>query len=425
MNRERSSKIHLKMWMLYPLTFVVGMFVFYNQPTSVLQYTPRLPFLSTSSHISHHVPTMPTKLYDVYKLGQLSQQRANTTLHEASVMVKYNLTKFEDFDNITEILRDYETTHAGFVNRVWGLVSFVNAILLLSGIGLVLLTMPCLSTILEPLAKLIGEIFFNIVVPMLEPISYVVTFYLIVCGANYTAETGFYITFVGALLFGIALLYSGIHHEENPYEHVDLKRCMFSFVLSLVWAPVALHYHSSLFGFLTVTALYTALGFSVCCYGLCWCIGFKDHHMMERCTVSSVLLIAGGVFLRSVTHIQPFLYGIYIYGAMVYFLAVLILASEHYYWRESETKYGAMQFLMIISVLVAFYVGTAYNITSLYYVAMVYALFYIGEKISEWKGWRGIEAIGAFLACLAVFLSALWLSAHPEVYRAIIYFTMN
>lgn len=44
----------------------------------------------------------------------------------------------------------------------------------------------------------------------------------------------------------------------------------------------AIHYDSTLLGYMTIMAFYTVLGFSFACYGLCYFIGFDTKDAVKR-----------------------------------------------------------------------------------------------------------------------------------------------
>merc|ERR1711988_1871293 len=59
---------------------------------------------------------------------------------------------------------------------------------------------------------------------------------------------------------------------------------------ALCAASSAVRFQSPLLGYLTVVAIFCALGFCVQSRGLCYVIGFDSKHVMERCCVASMLL---------------------------------------------------------------------------------------------------------------------------------------
>eukprot|EP00493_Phyllostaurus_siculus_P012237 UN12414 len=67
---------------------------------------------------------------------------------------------------------------------------------------------------------------------------------------------------------------------------------------ALCWIPMAVFYKSTLLGFLAVCALYTASGFTVLCFGLCWLIGFKNKEIMHRVIVQSIIVIGFTITMR-------------------------------------------------------------------------------------------------------------------------------
>merc|ERR1711981_1415633 len=100
---------------------------------------------------------------------------------------------------------------------------------------------------------------------------------------------------------------------------------------------MALHYHSTLLAYLAVVCGYATLGFSVACFGLCWCIGFNSEEGIERCLGASGLTLLA-VLVRPGMQLGPFASPITVFGGIVGFLALLIVSSK-WYGNVGEVKY--------------------------------------------------------------------------------------
>ena len=102
---------------------------------------------------------------------------------------------------------------------------------------------------------------------------------------------------------------------------------------SATLTPLALAHHSALLAYLATFAAYGALGFSVTCRGLCWCIGFRSDRAVERVGATSTLLLAAHLVLREARGreaLGPFDSPLSVVGALTLYLALLIVSSLYY-----------------------------------------------------------------------------------------------
>ena len=95
-------------------------------------------------------------------------------------------------------------------------------------------------------------------------------------------------------------------------------------------APTAVHFQSSLFGYLTVCSIFGALGFGVASRGLCIAVGFDSRDAMQRCCLSSLLLVCAFTASRlcgafPVRLLEPFAAPVAVFGNIVLFLSLLIM----------------------------------------------------------------------------------------------------
>lgn len=75
---------------------------------------------------------------------------------------------------------------------------------------------------------------------------------------------------------------------------------------ALIITPLAVAFDSHLIGFLAVGAAYNAMGFLVGSWGLCFLIGFEDDGSLNRCLISSLVLLVGliGAHAAHLTEMQ-------------------------------------------------------------------------------------------------------------------------
>jgi hypothetical protein len=181
-----------------------------------------------------------------------------------------------------------------------------------------------------------------------------------------------------------------------------------------------------MFGFMTVVSLYSALGFSVICTGLCWYIGFADKKIMHRVAATSALLIVLSVVAKFVLSpfgkgvIAPFGTSLMIYANVTYFLALLIVSNRWYSIVESS-NYIQTNVLTVVSLIVAALVGAVANIPSCTNTAIVFGFLYMLEKIADRPQWPQQAApVVAFLVFVAIGLASLFLKTHPDLVVTIV-----
>jgi hypothetical protein len=173
-------------------------------------------------------------------------------------------------------------------------------------------------------------------------------------------------------------------------------------------------------GFMSVYAMYSALGFIVACFGLCWVIGFDDKYSLHRSLLSSAILVSVAFGLRNLPMFKPFLPAFYIFSVVIYFLALLIMTSKHYdYSYEGTSRYFALQLLMIASCACSLWIGTLYSIPSFYNIGMTFLFLYTGEKLSEQHMFKDVVVV-IFCAGCALFGASFYFFAHPEFLMSLI-----
>ena len=130
---------------------------------------------------------------------------------------------------------------------------------------------------------------------------------VVVDGTRYESPaTGFYVSTTGLALCMTLLPYTQLLHGDFIVSYLAEKSfgllhlsCAW---LAAVYGSMAIMYSSYLFAFLTVLAVYSSLGFSFMCFGLCYMIGFRDKDALSRVAVTSAILliaqVCSSIFLK-------------------------------------------------------------------------------------------------------------------------------
>jgi len=118
--------------------------------------------------------------------------------------------------------------------------------------------------------------------------------------STFDKATGKYVAVTSlALAVGPCYAYSTLLWATRlqSSDHDALKRITSCWAAATL-APIAHAYQSTLLAYFSVFATYSALGFSVACHGLCWCIGFTSKRAIERIAATSALVLLVGLLLR-------------------------------------------------------------------------------------------------------------------------------
>jgi len=302
-------------------------------------------------------------------------------------------------------------------------LNFVNLLWICSIVGILITLYPCLSVILAPLATLFAELFMllvNLVIalkPVLEPIGYLTSYIVIVQSLRYQETVGMFVALTGITGFVGMYFYTVVMHEIDPNKNAELKQFLFFATIALANVPLALLFDSRLFGFVTVIAAHMAIGFSVACYGLCYCIGFKDKQAIQRSVVTSMITIPLFFIMRNMDEYSeycgPFMQPVYVFSTVVYLLGLLIVSSPFYYSRSNTDGYFSAQLMMIVSLLAFTFCGSVYGVPSFFNVGTTFAVLYLMEKTLEIELFRDGGIVVIFLMFVGMYFASMFLYTHP------------
>lgn len=422
-SKSKSEGKKSYVWILQPLLFVALLWFSYSNPNYVTNKVPSLLnnlWNSKENSFDTYLPSLPDKPSELVRLGELENLIQTTTndtvlttyLNEVKTITKWNkeITK----DDVTKLIQwiNNSDNHKSVLSKIWGFMSFVNVLFIVGICGMVFFFYPALQVILVPLAELIGDL---IVLlwnnkHLLEPFGYVLCYWIIIEGFRYPVDTGMYVSLLGCVGYHGMVFYSTLNHFENVQD--DEKTLMY-FLMMLGSAPLALHYQSRLYGFLTVGTLYQAMGFIIFCGTLCWLIGFNDEKTAHTVTARSLLLVIAFTIMKlftPMTLLQPFATPVFVLGTVVYFIGMLITCSK---WHVRGQSYINYQLFMIISLLVAMGVGATYNINALFNIGVTFLVLYLGEKASEIVPEKHIVTWLFLISAGLVYIS-MYLHTHPK-----------
>jgi hypothetical protein len=295
-------------------------------------------------------------------------------------------------------------------------------------IGIIISIGPSLLFLLEPIMKIIITIFTDFIVPLLiklykygffECLAYVISIILISDGMKVNKEWGFFISLTGTGFIVVLFVYSIILKQSRyRYERELREKVIFGILTTIVLFSLSVHFNSKLLSFLATMNFYSFLGFYTGCYGLCYVVGFLNLSDMIRVMSTSFILIMFYIILR-VGNIENEIVELYrspiqIFGALTYFLGLLIFSSMYY--DEIKLPYHIRQIIFIISLLLILLFGNVFNLPSLTNTTYVFGVLYLMEKNIEIMS--KIEG-GMWLVILVTSLSlwglSLYLHKHSEI----------
>lgn len=426
-------------------TSLINMSAFDALPRGLLVSVPK-----AAKALVDVLPAVPKTLLQSFSLGELNVRLAaaeaagNATavtevLQQAAGVVGRAVVSAADLRAVPGVLADLEAER-GIVQRVTGFFSFVNCMWLAAILGITISIGPSIYHILKPLRELLTRIarwtLNKIIIPTVEKLHKWGVFEALAWGAAtilvvdgirlFRPETGFYISLSGVAAMAPAFAYSTFLHGHKAKNDVSSET--FTQILN-AWiaatcAPLAVQYGSSLFGFGTVIAIYSVLGFSTACYGLCYAIGFRSKNSLERVVATSSLLLLGYSALKYLDaraiitsqYFAPFTSPIAVMGSFTMFLGLLILSSRYYTQDLSQKPTYAVRNLLMISALVtALFFGNVYAISGMTNTALTFGALWVAEKYGElhiesrFNGWILVLIFSAL-----TYKASLWLHLHPE-----------
>ena len=199
--------------------------------------------------------------------------------------------------------------------------------------------------------------------------------------------------------------------KTNPYS-------LGSLLTFLTWSSIAIVHQSSVIGFISAIALEAYLGFAIAVFPGTYMFGFTKRSLLPRAVISSLALLIFYVTIRlsaiQLPSVLIFAPGILFVGTFVYFLGLLIWSSKWY--RAKKTEYITLQFVTIVSGIIALYLGSLGQISQLQGIGGTFFFLYIIEKYFELPWRKKTIAWAIFGFALLLFASAGIIEKYPQYF---------
>ena len=395
-----------------------------------------------------YIPSIPKDPITIWKLSQLEyslkeiektyannlekkEEFTEKIMKEAKNLVKTGKMNSEILHKLPEFFEEMDKNSA--LSRIKGFFTFVNLIWMIAILGIVISIGPSLFFILKPILILQGiilKLLYEYVLPFIiflykngffEFLGYYISIIFIADGMKVNKEWGFFISLTGVGFIFALYCYSITKYDE--YAINDNEYIILGTLITLTLFSLSIIFNSQIFSFLATIVFYYFLGFYTGCFGLCYVIGFLNDNDMYRVVYVSFFLMTFYIVLKGLninnTILELYKCPIQIFGALTYFLGLLIIASKYHY--EKNLPYYQRQILFIGSILLVLFFGNLFNLPSLTNTAYVFGVLYLMEKNYELFS-KITESIWVviFITSLSLWACSLYLHRHSEIIVSII-----
>uniref|UniRef100_A0A0G4I0G0 Uncharacterized protein n=1 Tax=Chromera velia CCMP2878 TaxID=1169474 RepID=A0A0G4I0G0_9ALVE len=485
--KYRQSSFYLLRWLFFPFLYLLFLGGILFAPSRIPTHLfPPLWSHEGERSVRQMIPPHPKTRLEAFALGRMaellsalhsaggagSDEEAELLTRAGSVLgdVHRALTG-EELLGMGGAIEELEA-RKGFITRIQGLFTFVNLLWLVGVVGISVSVLPSVYLMLKPLQEFLRRaarfLWQNFILPVIERLhgwgvleAFVYWWSLSLvhegCSSG-SDEVAYYVALTGLFLLPACFSYSTAMHGKKVSRQADPKALaqVSASIFGFAFGLGAVRFESEFLGFLTVMCVYTVLGFSVVCFGLCWCIGFDSEASMARCVGASGLLLGAfvggfafvnvaeeagmeGVLVQSAAvreSLRPFQSAMGVMGAVVGFLALLIISSLYFSWSShrgadheggrGKSGYVGRNAVMVLSLFLALFFGNVLGLEGLRNSALVFGVLWIVEKYCELhtklklNGWFLILSLS-----LVLWRGALWLHQHPDVLRSIGRFSFN
>ena len=447
-------------WLFFPFLFIVlcWMNLYYSLPGNginpLLLYTPEIITRLMQSNFSldfHSVgKPYPTTLDTSFEVGFIKGQIESTVnatkiqdlLNSAANILNRSTISMDELKEIPEILQNVEHGR-GLMTRFFGFFTFVNIIWLIAILGISISIGPSIIVLLRPIKHLFLKfsrwIYYEMVLPVakflhekgiLETAAWLFIFSLCLDSMRIVSnEVGFYVYLTSFALAAPCISYSTFLFGLwfiGKCKKTTISNLINTFVV-LIAIPSAILFQSSILGFAAVFSIYSIIGFSVICRGLCYCIGFHSKEALVRVACASTILLTLftiiTIYYGELFYITPFKTAIGVAGGLTLYLALLIFSSIQYYSARNYPYY-IRQIPMIVALTLGLLIGNMVLVnTGLANTATVFLVLFFIEKgadihyHNEWNGWLLILFIS-----VSTYYLALWFHHNPSIILSILQF---
>jgi len=415
------KKSNLRMWMRWwfcAIIFCAGCWALTISPHKILTTTPSLWKPVPEGTFAAALPLHPTTMEQAFELGILHERltsceqplksrecTVDSILRDAEKVVGKVMADTATHDQLIHVLEDIKEYErgSGLASRVRGLFNFVNFVWFLSILGITVSIGPSLYHLLKPIREYLHRVaewlLWEVIVPMCKRLHNWGIFE--VCAFSFCflgVAQGFrmkdaevsaneMVSLTGSILalpcFSYSTLLWGGRLAKNT-SHTFLAQLVQGW-LFCSWAPLAVHFSSTLFGFLAISALFGILGFGVGCRGLCYYIGFISEDALQRCTVVGGILISTFTGLRACNIVpspwlSPFETPVAIMGSVVFLLGLLIISCK---WYDSRHNYVRDNGYMAVAILATTFFGNTFGMNGMANTGKTFAGLWIMRLYSE------------------------------------------
>ena len=435
-------------------TFIISLMSLF--PEKIVYKFPSVIKLFTNlekNSFKDYIPAIPTDPLSIWKLSQLEyslkeieknysndlnkkKELTEKLINQAIKIAGTGKMNAEILHKLPKYLEDIEKNSV--LSRIKGFFSFVNLIWMIAILGILISIGPVLLLLIDPFLDMLMLLWNNTILPIIiflhkngffEFLGNLVSIILIADGMKVNKEWGFFISLTGAGFMFLLFIYSLEYKFNNYYglefsrnkkysKKIDKQKVIIGILTGIIFFSLSLVFNSKLLSFLTTTDFYFLIGFYTGCFGLCYFVGFLNKSDMYRVVSTSFCLMIFYIILRCLNInnqiIELYRSPIQIFGALTYFLGLLIISSL--YFDEINLTYIQRQIIFIISLILVIFSGLIFNMPSLTNTTYVFGVLYLMEKTVEiFHKIEGNIYVLILILSIALWIFSLHLHKHSEI----------
>ena len=435
-------------------TFIISLMSLF--PEKIVYKFPSIINLFTNlekNSFKDYIPAIPTDPLSIWKLSQLEyslkeieknysndlnkkKELTEKLINQAIKIAGTGKMNAEILHKLPKYLEDIEKNSV--LSRIKGFFSFVNLIWMIAILGILISIGPVLLLLINPFLDMLMLLWNNTILPIIiflhkigffEFLGYFVSIILIADGMKVNKEWGFFISLTGAGFMFLLFIYSLEYKFNNYYglefsrnkkysKKIDKQKVIIGILTGIIFFSLSLVFNSKLLSFLTTMDFYFLIGFYTGCFGLCYFVGFLNESDMYRVVSTSFCLMIFYIILRCLNInnqiIELYRSPIQIFGALTYFLGLLIISSL--YFDEINLTYIQRQIIFIISLILVIFSGLIFNMPSLTNTTYVFGVLYLMEKTVEiFHKIEGNIYVLILILSIALWIFSLHLHKHSEI----------
>ena len=435
-------------------TFIISLMSLF--PEKIVYKFPSVIKLFTNlekNSFKDYIPAIPTDPLSIWKLSQLEyslkeieknysndlnkkKELTEKLINQAIKIAGTGKMNAEILHKLPKYLEDIEKNSV--LSRIKGFFSFVNLIWMIAILGILISIGPVLLLLINPFLDMLMLLWNNTILPIIiflhkngffEFLGNLVSIILIADGMKVNKEWGFFISLTGAGFMFLLFIYSLEYKFNNYYglefsrnkkysKKIDKQKVIIGILTGIIFFSLSLVFNSKLLSFLTTMDFYFLIGFYTGCFGLCYFVGFLNKSDMYRVVSTSFCLMIFYIILRCLNInnqiIELYRSPIQIFGALTYFLGLLIISSL--YFDKINLTYIQRQIIFIISLILVIFSGLIFNMPSLTNTTYVFGVLYLMEKTVEiFHKIEGNIYVLILILSIALWIFSLHLHKHSEI----------